>query len=217
MDDTMIPLLLVGVLFACALTFLAGRWSDPVWQAKFRSRFDRKPYMVLGIVAKDGCDIQRVVVNPLNDCVLVNGHLWVLKESRIYQDGKPQSGFHIPGVTSKARDEGIMTVFVDRDSLKPLSFHREETDVRPLEVGTALLGFLAAWKAASKRDEGLDGILRIVTVLGIAACLIGVYIIHAEVTEAKKEAASAKESSNYLIDRLGFVRGDPAPAAPAGG
>lgn len=190
-------------LFGFMLAFFMGRIMDTHFRAKIFRQFLKKDYGILAITSKDRKNIRKVVVNLENTILRIGAQIWIVQGGRIYRQEKPEEGFGFQNskkeITVKTiMEEGVPTLYVDVESIKPLDFFPDKTpdskSVQPEELGS----FLMAW-TANQIAKGINVIneyrnfLLIIIILGIIQ-LVFMY---------------------YIFDAVGAVKNACAAAAPA--
>jgi len=153
MDDatasSIILLLLTLSVVGAAIALLIGRLLDPYWRASMLRRITKKDYGVVNILSKDNRRIASLVVNFENDVVNYGGNVWIFEKSHIYRKNKIERGFTISKgekpneePTPIKFEEGLPSVFVDKDTMKPKDFWQEDKPKVPsAEMSGFLLGY----------------------------------------------------------------------------
>lgn len=174
-------------LFGFALAFFMGRIMDTHFRAKVMRSVMKKDYGVLAITSKDRKNIRKIVVNLENTILKIGAQIWIVQGGRIYRQEKPEEGFGFLNskkevIIKTIMEEGVPTLYVDVDSIKPLDFYPDKVpdskSVQPEELGS----FLMAW-VGNQIMKGLNVIgeyrnfLLIIIVLSIIQLLIGYYVL----------------------------------------
>lgn len=136
----------VGALFVFAGAFFLGKWSDPTWRTKQTRQTMKKNAYMLGIISTDRKTITKVTVVPNGQLIEVNGNNWIIDPTRIYREDKPETGLMVKKKLMKY-EEGVPTLYVYEDSLKPADFNPEPSKVSPGETGTGIEAYLAVERA----------------------------------------------------------------------
>jgi len=173
MESIEIIWIMFGLMAASGLFWVIGRGLDPVWRCTKMRQLLRRPYVVLKIVNKDNQLINTHVVNAEKDILTVGTDMWAITKGSIYLQTKggkkkKESGFKID-MSSIRREEGAPTIYVDRDSIKPIGFEGRNADsVKPTEVGSTLLAWI--FNQYAKKLAGVEQ--QKLIVIGVAILLI---------------------------------------------
>lgn len=174
---------LVG-FFAIMLGALIGKLMDSRFLCKQMRRFLRKNYIIVAIVEKDQKTISSRVMNAEMDYVTDGTFAWITKQGSIYRMNDAQLSpnlFRTDDEFKKSQtffkftkknvrwEEGVPTVYVDRDNVKPLNFYDDKTNVKPNELSSANTSFLANQRAKDLATNQTQQILLILILIGAAA------------------------------------------------
>lgn len=159
----------VIIMFVFLISFLVGKYQDIVWRARALRKMTKKDYILLNIRNNDTKTITQILIVPDMGTITIPGTnmQWMVKKERIYRVDKEELGFSI-----KKRDlkfqEGVPSLFVDYDNVKPIDFEGGKFGVTPGELG--------AWNQAYIKNEiqkdqktikSLQQIITILLVLGL--------------------------------------------------
>jgi hypothetical protein len=153
-DVDMNVLYFFGVILACCISVLIGKYMDKHWRLKYIERgFLKKNAILLNICSTDGKTIKQKIVNPDGDVVAFENYIWVFGKWMLWRKEimgdkiveQKEKGFKITEKDIKY-DEGVPTLFVDYESLQPLEMKyrgqsREESAVKAPEIGAWLLAY----------------------------------------------------------------------------
>lgn len=193
-------------LFPAALAFLFAKYQDILWRARMLRKLRKKDYGILNIVSRDGKTIRSVVVNFEEDAINVGDNIWIIAKSRIYRKSDESMGFSLKKGKSPVRwTEGVPTLFVDMDNVKPLIFEGEESTIKPDEVGANLMAWVN--NVIMKKKHALPSQDKFMKIILIAVILVGgiaflVYTQQAEILEVCKAAQTAAVSSEVSIGEV---------------
>jgi hypothetical protein len=121
--------------------------------------------------------------------------MWVLQKYLIYRKDKPERGF-LANEKMLRWEEGVPSVYVDKDSLKPVDFYAERGEVKPEEVGATLTAWVnnqLAKGLASIKQHQLLLILCIVCSLAAAGVA---YLTYQQATQINQNTILIRD---YLM------------------
>lgn len=156
------------------ISFLVGRFLDPIWRAKQLRKLFKKNYIVVALVSKDLRTIQERVVNADKDIIEIDDKFWVIKQGAIFRKDKSQAkGYEKTFITKKniKWQEEVPVIYLSEDNLKPLNFWKDESGVKPVEIASVLKGWIANQRAKdiqSQKQQFIFTILILVSVVVIA-------------------------------------------------
>lgn len=196
-------LLFLAGLFFLGLAYVVGRASDPIWRGKKMRQFMRKDYILVNIVGKDRKSISSVIADSNSGILKVGKFLWVLEAGRIYRKDKPQAGFML-GPSVVRHEEGMPTVYVDSESLKPLDFFQEAGAIKPDEVSGSLVGFIANEMAKALMSmKGQQMLTYVIIAVVLVSALLG-WLGYSEAHDAKMYAWKAYNNTIVIGDHFGL-------------
>jgi hypothetical protein len=160
MVDTLIYGLgaLAGVVFLIA-TFYIGRLFDIEFRCRQMRNFLKKNYIVINKVQKNRLTIIKIIINADSDVVFDSNRLWASVQGKLYNT-TVRDNLPIKSLINEALNQsepidietkliwqsGTPCLYVDNDSSIPLTFHAQEAQVKPDEVGAGI----NAWNAVQK-------------------------------------------------------------------
>lgn len=199
--------LFLGVMTLFAGGFLVGRWADPTWKTKQkRTTFKENAYM-LAIISKDRRTIQKIAVKPTGQVLKVGDALWIIDPKRIYREDKPESGLKVKPNLMKY-EEGVPTLYVYEDSLKPAEFNPEPSKVSPNEIATGLEAYLAVERAkiftGVKQYQTFFMIIMLLGVLNLA----GHYMNAQPIGIAQNAAQACDAKIQLVMNHFGIALGE---------
>jgi hypothetical protein len=196
----------MAIILVCGLLGLGiGLWRDPIFKCKMMRNFLKKNYIVLGSVSPDNRTIRFMVVNADNDRIKIGKSLWIVEGGRVYRQDKPQTGFGI-GQQQIKWQEGVPTVYMYSDSLKPANFDLDnKTIITPEEGGAILGGFvtneLLKGFLAQQEFKTFLMVAIIVSVLGLLVAG-GVYM---EASAIHKDVLIGNHLQQLSNDHFGII------------
>jgi hypothetical protein len=171
-------------IFAIMAGALIGKLLDVRFRCKQMRRFLRKNYIIVSIVEKDQKTIMSRVMNAEMDYITDGTFAWITKQGSIYrmQDAafsanifksekefEKSTTFFKVGKKHVRWEEGVPTVYVDRDNVKPLNFFDDKTNVKPNELSSANTSFLSNQRAKDMANNQNTLILMVLILIG--ACI----------------------------------------------
>jgi len=172
MDDIIVFILIT----ICSLGGLfIGKIMDPAWKVWLLRQVTKTDYHILAFASKDKKNIYRYAVNPEKDVIIHRGMLWVVEKGRIYREKKGDSGW-LFSKAPKTSEEGVPIIYVDADSMRPMTFSEHEDPVKPSEAGTVLTAWIE--NQLQKGFEQRDKIFMVVCIVGglvLVSMIIGYF------------------------------------------
>lgn len=153
MVDTVSPglgliLLFLGMTGFIPLGLIVGKFFlDPYMRCKMLRKMRGKNYGLAYFVYKGGQRVDIKIKNMDSDVIVVENStkIWVLENGSIYYvDREDNKMFHaeIMGNNVVTTPQDVPIVFLDPDSMLPLSFYKRDTETNPQQAGASLLGFV---------------------------------------------------------------------------
>lgn len=186
-------LLYVGLLLFMPIGMVAGwMFLDPYMRCKMLRRVTHKNYGIINFVGK-GQKVSMKIKNFDDSLIWKDNAVWAVTKEHIYQVNK--TGEHIVDDKGEIRPESIITMvetvpmlFVDLDSMQPLSLTRDRSEgINPLELGSALKSWIDNEKAKTiGLRKNLDMFLVIVAILALVACFMS-YLCLVEIYEVRAD------------------------------
>ena len=187
---------LLGAILFAILGFLGGKINDPYFKVKIMNNVLKKNWLLLKTVSKDSKVIRSRAVNGESGVITVGNKLWTVEEGRIYRENKQNAGFFIKESKKVVYEEGVPTIYVDEDSIKPLSFEGESTKtIKPQEVGAVL----NAW-IFNQLAKGLLAMKQQNWLLYIAIGLLAVNIYLTFDNNGRLDTIEAKMGGEYVTE-----------------
>jgi uncharacterized membrane protein YidH (DUF202 family) len=142
METIEILAIIALIIIPLIIGLFIGRWMDPEWQCKFRRKQQKKNFVVLNILDGDSKTFKTVVVDATSDVINVDGHIWVVSKGHIYRKDKKEMGTNIKKQMIEWGDQGVPNIYVNKDSLIPISLVSDEMRVKPHELSAALNSYV---------------------------------------------------------------------------
>jgi hypothetical protein len=168
MDDLTAILL---IIFIGLGGLLIGKLLDVSWRVWLLRQLTKVDWHVLAFISKDKKNIYRYAVNPDKDVVVFRGMLFVTEKGRIYREKKVNEGW-LFSRAPRSSDEGVPVIYVDADSLRPITFQSHEDSVKPSEAGTVLTAWIE--NQINKNFEQRDKIFMVVCICAGLILLTGI-------------------------------------------
>lgn len=204
LNSTEIIYVVLGLGFLIAICWFIGRLGDPTYKVKRMRQILKSNTIMVSFISKDRKTIDKIAVNIDNARIKVGNTIVAVDKTKIYREDKPEAGFFI-GKEHIKWDEGVPTLYIYADSLKPADFFSEPSNVSAEDVGTALISFV--------RIEIMKGLKLMEEykiyffVIGLVA-LIGAgmaYVAYSEAQQAHAVANLNGEKLDAIMNHFGIV------------
>jgi hypothetical protein len=187
----------VGIVAALGVGWVVGRLMDLEWRTKQLRNFLKKDYAILRIFNKDGKTIKSTMVDLGKDEMKVGEELWMIDQRHIYRSDKREKGF-FSGDQQMKWEEGVPTLFVDRDHIKPIEFYPPEGTTKPAEISAWLTSKSANELAKSKKAAESARTLLLVAIGCIMLLGVGIYLCYGSIGSANATCAGvAAQMTNF--------------------
>jgi hypothetical protein len=137
---------LFGMLCFLPLGVILGWFFlDPYMRCKLMRRMRGRNYGIVNFLHKGG---QRIVskIKDLDDDVIVeNGRMWILNQEGIHYlnvDGQKILHKEIKTENIKTLPANVPCLFLDPETMNPITFLKTETQTNPQEAGSIVLGYI---------------------------------------------------------------------------
>lgn len=205
-DQTLGGVLALVALFVGITIYVFARWQDPVQRCKWKRKWLKQNTHVLYITDKEGKTINARTVNVEKDCINVDNELWVIVGSRVYRKDNTSQGTTIKRKNIRY-EEGAPTIYVDRDSIKPLDFYEDSSKVKPEEIGATLNAYVF-----NQLAKGIAGIanqktfMMIILIASLASVGLNLYLVKT-ISEMGDQLTSIKNaiSGSSIIPKGGTL------------
>jgi hypothetical protein len=162
--------------------------------------------IMVGFISKDKKTIDKVSANVDSSRIKIGDSIVIMDKTKIYREDKPEAGFFINKGHIKW-DEGVPTLYVYADSLKPADFFNESSNVSAEDVSTVLISFvrIEIMKGLKLMEEYKIYFIAI----GILALLASgvAYFAYSEAQATHKQVDSANAKLDAIMQRFGIVVG----------
>jgi len=141
-------LLILGMTGFLPLGLICGKFFlDPYMRCKMLRKMRGKNYGLAYFVYKGGQRIDIKIKNMDSDVIVIQDEtkIWVLEKGSIYyvdRDDNKVLHAEIMGKNVVTSPQDVPIVFLDAESMLPLSFYKQETETNPQQAGASLLGFV---------------------------------------------------------------------------
>jgi len=170
MELYMIILIMFGGMIGA---WFFARWLDPYWRTKTYRKWFKKDYWLVYLVSRDNSRVTPYVVNIDQSAIRFKNNLFIIENSSIYNEAKPEISLNIKKLDEKyikLREETVPTIYVSEDSMVPLEFDKWERKINPREIDSALSSIVINMNSRNneqKKENLLTWIL-----IGMFACLL---------------------------------------------
>jgi len=217
-------LMMILMLFFPA-GFLLGKWTDMVFRVKMYRKMKKQEHFIMNVVNKDKKTIWKKIVSEKNGFIDLGNKMWLFDKKSIWRatyDGKqvkiengkkkilkkevghkPESEYII--LPEHIRwEEGVPNIYVDEDSITPISFYKGEKypSLTPVNLSNLVKGFIEIDKEKDKNSKTKDmPILSILILLGILAILGLVFLIYTNTEPGAVAAVAGSAISTQAISQ----------------
>lgn len=139
-------LLLGATSFAPLGLMLGWFFGDPFQRAKIRRSITKKNYGIVNFVSK-GARIMSTIKNFDYDILFVGDGVWILERNKVYMQDKNDGIMGTKAVYPILPEHvnsviGIPVIFLDVDTMRPLSFHKEAGEANPIDLASTMKGYI---------------------------------------------------------------------------
>lgn len=147
-----VVVIMVGMIAWLPIGIPVGAiFIDTYLRCRFLRIVTKKNYGVVHIVSKG----QRIVtlIKDLDESIIMRGDaIWGISKGYIYNISKknlklPILPKHIHYISN------VPTIYLDYETMKPLSFHSEKTTISPKQLGSSLVGWAMVQKKKAIRQQ----------------------------------------------------------------
>lgn len=183
----LLMILLGSMGFGAPFLFLGYVLADPFQRAKVKRSVFKKNYGIVNFVSKGGKILSKIKDFD-TDLIWVKDGVWSLESNRVFKQIKSDdpSGIeesypimekHIQNIV------GIPVLFLDMDTMRPLTFERHVGDVNPTDLGSTLKGWVMNQLA---KNMFFKQTFTILMIIAIAAAGISAYFGYLNYTNTQK-------------------------------
>jgi len=147
--------------------FLGWIFLDPYMRCKLLRRFRGKNYGIVNFVHRGGQRIETRIKNFDDDVVLQEGKLWYLTKEGIYYLNKNNNKVFYAKIEPeniKTLPANIPVLFLDSETMKPLSFQKEISKTDPAQAGALIMGYMNNQIQKNKALKSSQTLLGIITI-----------------------------------------------------
>jgi hypothetical protein len=201
-----VVMLVGGLMFLPIGMFFGWVLIDPFMRCKVLRKVTRRNYGIANFISKGNKMISRIK-NFDGDLIWIKNKVWAVTDGGVYEfdkygDGIIHGGEIDPKSTVTVTDT-VPVIFIDIDSMEPLSFQRSGREkIYPEELGATLKGWIdnQMGKAALLR-KSLDTYFIILILSAMAAAALS-YLCYDELTRMSLELESIKSTVNEILTRV---------------
>jgi len=159
----------MGSLLWLPLGAVAGwLFFNPFMRAKLMRYATKRNYGVVHLVSR-GRNILTQAKDLNQSVLLLKGRLWVIMNNRIYSENCELNDFREIETKHLRSYSGVPIVFLDIDTMTPLSFEKETTKITPEEMGSLTQAYINNQRA---KDLFLNKTMKLLLVIAIFLTLI---------------------------------------------
>ncbi len=139
--NVLVIMALLGAFAFMPIGFLLG-WliMDPFMRATIIRKLTRRNFGILFLVSR-GKQVIPLIKDLNGSLIWHDRKVWVITPSRIYTLRKSADG----DFAIKSEDiylvGGVPTMFIDFDTMKPIGFFKDQSEIKPEELGASLIGW----------------------------------------------------------------------------
>jgi len=137
---------LFGMLCFLPLGLILGwLFLDPYMRCKMMRRMRGRNYGIVNFMHKGGQRIVSKIKNLDDDVIVENGRMWFLKEKGIYYlnvNGQTILHKEINTENIKTLPANVPCLFLDPETMNPITFIKDSTKTNPQEAGAIVLGYI---------------------------------------------------------------------------
>jgi len=215
-----ILIIILGPLCFAPLGIIAG-WifGDPYQRAKLQRNVTKKNYGIVNFVSK-GARIMSKIKDFDHDLLFVNEGVWVLECNKVYKTEKDDTKLgdkqypilpeHVNNII------GIPTIFLDIDTMRPLSFFKEKGDANPIDLASTLKGYVMNQLAKNMFFKKTFTIMTLIVIILAVANVALTYLVY-EIAQKVDERLPAIDQLTSRLDTLIKAAQQPTNIVQGGG
>jgi hypothetical protein len=135
-----------GMMCFLPLGLIAGwLFLDTYMRCKILRRFRGKNYGIVNFLHVGGQRIATRIKDLDDDVVVQDGKLWILRKDGVYyldKDNKIQLHKQISSEHLKTLPANVPCLFLDPETMNPISFKEEKSKTNPTQAGAMILGYI---------------------------------------------------------------------------
>lgn len=173
---------------------------NPIVRIKAMRQMGKKNYGLVNLVGKGGHIIQKTVDFD-GGLLWIKNAVWYLEQNRVANIDAPSEDFYNISSDNVRFVSGIPIIYLNMDTMRPLTFFKDDTPIKPAYLGANLKGWtsnqIAKWSNLVRTYYIVIAILLLC--IGIA---YGVYTILQDVETLKNASASQTTRLNEIWERM---------------
>lgn len=140
-SNVIVLMAIFGSIGFAPIGFLLGWFvMDPFMRATIFRKLTHRNFGILFLVSR-GKQIIPIIKDLNGSLIWHDRKVWVVAPNRIYTFRKSVDGDH----PIKSKDVylfgGVPTMFLDFDTMKPIGFFKDQSEIKPEELGASLIGW----------------------------------------------------------------------------
>lgn len=201
-----VVVMLGSMMFLPAGMILGWAILDPYVRCKLFRRTTKRNYGIVNFVGKGNKMVSKIK-NFDDSLIWVKNKVWVITREQIYQLTKHGDdiveGNHIEPENIISLIETVPVLFVDLDSMQPLSLAREGREaINPEELGATLKSWADNQLAkAIMLKKTLDIYFVIMIICSIASCFIG-YVLYTRFDDVMTKLTDIQGQLNLITEMM---------------
>ena len=201
-----VVIMLGSMMFLPAGMILGWAILDPYVRCKLLRRMTKRNYGIVNFVGKGNKMVSKI--KNFDDALIwIKNKVWVITREQIYQLTKQGDdiveGNHIEPDNIISLIETVPVLFVDMDSMQPLSLAREGREaINPEELGSTLKSWADNQLAkAIMLKKTMDIYFVIMIICSIASCMIG-YVLYTRITDVQAQLDGIQSQLSIVTDMI---------------
>lgn len=177
-------LLIIGAAGFLPLGLIVGKFFlDPYMRCKMLRKMRGKNYGLAYFIYKGGQRVNIRIKNFDSDIIAIENEtkIWLLERGSIYsieQDDNKIFQSRIEGNNVVTTPQEVPIVFLDTETMKPLSFNKELTHTNPQAAGAAILGYVNSKIAIDRYFRRKEDFFNLIMLLMNVLTFCGVFILY---------------------------------------
>jgi hypothetical protein len=175
---------------------------DPFQRAKAKRMMFKKNYGIVNFVSR-GNKIISKIKDFDKDLLFIDEGVWVLEPNRVYkqskddcstaeEEGNPILSRHIHTII------GIPVIFLDIDTMRPLTMFKNEGDANPIDLASTLKGYIMNQLA---KNMFFKKTFTVMSILSITLIAVNLYFTY-EIYNVTMDLKDLLPKLNSLADRM---------------
>lgn len=211
-DSVLYAISALGGVFLLIAVFYIARLFDSDFRCREMRKWIKKNYVIVARVQKNRATINKTIINADADVVFDKNRLWASVQGKLYTtvmndelpihkliDEAVQKSEPIDLKKETKWEAGTPIIYVDSDSMIPLTFHKQEAQVKPDEVGAGINAWNAVQKAEMLADMNQDKILTYAIIIMCAGAVIFGFVNYGILDEMNTRQKGMATQINVLV------------------